>query len=124
MAEPQFSDLDNEFNQDETGDLKVAEDAEAIETEIENILNTKRGGGRMWRPEIGSRLRGLIFEPMDAITEAKVREELITVFDQIERAALVDFSVEDFPQQRGRLLKIVWDAPLLVSFQKTEVLLK
>lgn len=60
-----WSELDHRFVQDAQGAIKVVENVAAVLSSIDNILRTRRGE-RVMRPNFGSDLADVLFEPVNA----------------------------------------------------------
>ena len=64
----QYKDLDLDFGLNSvTKDVNKLTDAEAVKRSVRNLINTNHYE-RFFRPELGSGLRGLLFEPVNEIT--------------------------------------------------------
>ena len=76
-----FKDLDLDFGLNSvTKDVNKLTDAEAIKRSVRNLINLNNYE-KPFRPEIGSGIRGLLFEPMTPLTslalQRKVEEVLL-----------------------------------------------
>ena len=76
-----FKDLDLDFGLNSvTKDVNKLTDAEAIKRSVRNLINLNNYE-KPFRPEIGSGIRGLLFEPMSPLTslalQRKVEEVLL-----------------------------------------------
>lgn len=85
---PLYSDLSNKFDIDpDTGDIKIVTDMDAIKNSIENILNTPLGS-RVMLPYFGSRIRNLLFEPIQAnlgkLLQVEITSALNTWDDRVK----------------------------------------
>ena len=68
-----FSDIDLSLTANPvTQDIAELENEKAIGQSIRNILATDNGE-RLFRPDLGAGIRQLLFEPMNACTEAKMQ---------------------------------------------------
>lgn len=94
-----WSDLNNEFRTDLSGDLKIDYDEEAVETAVENILLT-RVGERVMRPEFGSYLQRYLFEPVSEETAYRIGAEIYRALKQEERVEVDKVDVE-YDEMRG-----------------------
>lgn len=63
MAKIVWRDLDERLVTDSQGNLKTAENVEAVATSIDNILGTMQGE-RVMIPQFASRFRSLLFESL------------------------------------------------------------
>jgi phage baseplate assembly protein W len=94
-----YSDIHDEFLRNTSGDLLIAKDSDAIEVSIRNILQTSFGE-RVMLPNFGSRLRSLLFDPVDENTARFIQMEIknsINVWDN--RLQVTDVIVIPFPDK-------------------------
>ena len=73
----------------EKGLFNVQKDVELIEGNIIQILGTRKGE-RVMLPEFGSKIMDFIFEPLDYITCALIRFELIDCIKRWEPRIILD----------------------------------
>jgi phage baseplate assembly protein W len=79
-----FKDINISFEKHPvTKDLLDVKDFNAIKKAVQNLIVTKPGE-RFFEPNIGSRLSGLLFEPINFINETEVREEIKYVINAFE----------------------------------------
>ena len=76
-----YKDLDLDFGRNPvTNDVNKLTDVEAVKRSVRNLINTNHYE-RPFHPEIGSDIRGLLFEPMTPLTalnlQRKVEEVLL-----------------------------------------------
>ena len=76
-----YKDLDLDFGRNPvTNDVNKLTDVEAVKRSVRNLINTNHYE-RPFHPEIGSGIRGLLFEPMTPLTslalQRKVEEVLL-----------------------------------------------
>ncbi len=76
-----YKDLDLDFGRNPvTNDVNKLTDVEAVKRSVKNLINTNHYE-RPFHPEIGSGIRGLLFEPMTPLTslalQRKVEEVLL-----------------------------------------------
>tara|TARA_B100000579_G_scaffold77808_1_gene60356 strand:- start:263 stop:688 length:426 start_codon:yes stop_codon:yes gene_type:complete len=76
-----YKDLDLDFGRNPvTNDVNKLTDVEAVKRSVRNLINTNNYE-RPFHPEIGSGIRGLLFEPMSPLTslalQRKVEEVLL-----------------------------------------------
>lgn len=118
-----YSDIDRRFDPNDQGDIKIVEDAEALEQALLNIIETSLSDSeRVMRPEFGSDLRDAVFQPLDQITNVDIRNGLQNAFDQDERFTFVGFSAEQIDQFNKLRIKVRWSSPSLIDEQITVVL--
>ena len=70
-----YSDLDFKLNRFERNDLQKLEDTSAINQSIKNILLTNKGEVP-FEPLFGSKINGLLFEPMSPVTDIMLKNEI------------------------------------------------
>tara|TARA_B100000287_G_scaffold427564_1_gene477395 strand:- start:646 stop:1071 length:426 start_codon:yes stop_codon:yes gene_type:complete len=89
-----FKDLDLDFGLNPvTKDVNKLTDAEAIKRSVRNLINTNNYE-RPFRPEIGSGIRGLLFEPMTELTAHFLQVKIAEVLNEYEpRVILSDIKV-------------------------------
>jgi phage baseplate assembly protein W len=90
-----YSDISNRFDIDPTtGDIRILTNLDAVRSSIENILNTVLGS-RVYTPTFGSRIKGLLFEPMMASLGKLLEQEVsaaLTIWDN--RVSLTSAQVQ------------------------------
>ena len=89
-----FKDLDLDFGLNSvTKDVNKLTDAEAIKRSVRNLINTNNYE-RPFRPEIGSGIRGLLFEPMTELTTHFMQLKIAEILNQYEpRISLSDIKI-------------------------------
>ena len=84
-----FKDLDLDFGLNSvTKDVNKLTDAEAIKRSVRNLINTNNYE-RPFRPEIGSGIRGLLFEPMTELTSHFMRQKISEMLQEFEPRIVV-----------------------------------
>ena len=87
-----------------TKDVSAVQNDNAIKQSIKNLVLTAPGE-KPFQPNIGSRVRQLLFEPLDAFTADTVRDEIINTINQYEpRVQLVN--VQATPVFAGNKLNV------------------
>ena len=91
-----FKDLDLDFGLNPvTKDVNKLTDAEAIKRSVRNLINTNNYE-RPFRPEIGSGIRGLLFEPMTELTSHFMQLKIAEVLNEYEpRISLSDIVINN-----------------------------
>ena len=91
VARKWYTDLDiNLTAHPQSGDLVLKQDKEAIKRSLRNILLTNHYE-RPFHPEIGSDIRGLLFENMTPLTALNLERKVIEVLTNFEpRAKIVN----------------------------------
>ena len=79
-----YKDLDLDFGRNTTtNDVNKLTDVEAVKRSVRNLINTSHYD-RPFHPEIGSSIRGLLFEPITPLTSLNLQrkvEEVLTNFE-------------------------------------------
>jgi uncharacterized protein len=84
-----------------TDDLQVVKDDNAIKQSIRALLLTVKGE-RLFNNDIGTRLRELLFEPLDVGSASQIKREIATVLDDYEPRIIVNqILVEPNIQENG-----------------------
>ena len=79
-----FKDLDLDFGLNSvTKDVNKLTDAESIKRSVRNLINTNNYE-RPFHPEIGSGIRGLLFEPATELTTHFMQQKIAEVLNQYE----------------------------------------
>ena len=91
-----YSDLDLLFKPNPvTGDINPIEDAEAIKRSVMNLISTNFYE-RPFQPEIGSGIRGLLFELADPITMHDIESAIIRTLKNFEpRVTVLEVQIVD-----------------------------
>ena len=83
----EYSDIDFSFKRHPiTNSLQRVTGVESIKSSINNILKTNNYD-RLYQPEIGSRLRDYLFEPMNSVTENRIRNSISDTIRALEPRA-------------------------------------
>ena len=75
-----WSDIHHSFVTDSKGSIKIAKNTDAVYTSIDNILGTAQGE-RVMLPEFASRLRNMVFEPIDEALASFLSDEIKRVLE-------------------------------------------
>ena len=79
-----FKDLDLDFGLNSvTKDVNKLTDAESIKRSVRNLINTNNYE-RPFHPEIGSGIRGLLFEPSTELTTHFMQQKIAEILNQYE----------------------------------------
>ena len=97
-----FKDLDLDFGLNSvTKDVNKLTDAEAIKRSVRNLINTNNYE-RPFRPEIGSGIRGLLFEPMTELTSHFMQLKIAEILNEYEpRISLSDIKIRSNPDSNS-----------------------
>jgi|TARA_B100001057_G_scaffold492838_1_gene586082 phage baseplate assembly protein W len=89
-----FKDLAISFEANpNTNDFAAVTNENAIKQSIRNLVLTSFGE-RPFQPNIGSKVRGLLFEPFDVFMSEDLKDEITNTIERLEpRVELVDIEV-------------------------------
>lgn len=94
-----WSDVDNDLNKQNDGDVDVQKDVQAIINSLTNIINTRPGSRRML-PTFASTSYWILFEPIDAETARRLAESILEAIEIWEdRISVTGFDIEPRPDQ-------------------------
>lgn len=117
-----FSDLDFNFTRHPvTNDVVRKLDEEAIKQSVKNLVLTQNYE-RPFHSEIGSQIRGLLFEPASPMTAMLLKRAISdTIINFEPRVSLVDVSVRYTPDSNAISVTIEFvilntTKPIIVSF--------
>ena len=104
-----YSDVDISFKvHPTTGDILKTKNATVIKQSMRNILQT-REFERIGHPEIGSNLQDLLFDPMSAITEMRLRQSIRSTMGNLEpRAIIRDIQISSEDDRNRYRVKIIF----------------
>jgi len=83
--------LYSDINQYSPTSTALVTDLDSIYQSIGNILSTPKNT-RLFRPEFGSSIENLLFEPMDDETVASLYDTIILAIQQWEPRVILDYS--------------------------------
>ena len=79
-----YKDLDLNFGRNKvTNDVNKLTDVEAVKRSVRNLINTNHYE-RPFHPEIGSDVRGMLFEPMTPLTALNLQRKVAEVLNNFE----------------------------------------
>jgi len=101
-----------------SGDIGKKTGAAAVKGAIVSILKTNFGE-RLFAPEFGSNLRGLLFEQMNPITEQRMKKEVEAAVARHEpRAEVLGISVKAQEEQNRYEINVVFNVASEAETQK------
>jgi len=102
-----FKDLDLDFGLNSvTKDVNKLTDAEAIKRSVRNLINLNNYE-KPFRPEIGSGIRGLLFEPMTDLTIHFMQLKIAEILNQFEpRISISDILINDESERNAYAISI------------------
>tara|TARA_Y100000004_G_C8713513_1_gene327002 strand:+ start:166 stop:579 length:414 start_codon:yes stop_codon:yes gene_type:complete len=84
-----------------TDDFGIVKNENAIKQSVRNLILTIFGE-RPFQPNIGSKIKGLLFEPFDVFLADQIRTEIINVIERLEpRVEVKDVRVRDSIDQNA-----------------------
>ena len=102
------------------GDIGKSTGATAVKRAIVGILKTNFNE-RMFQPEFGSNILALLFEPMNPITEERMKTEIEEAVKRHEpRAQVIGINVEAQEEQNRYLVNILFNVSSEAEPQKLE----
>jgi phage baseplate assembly protein W len=94
MVNVYYSDYDGNFTKQADGDIQRDEDVDAIFNSIYNIVLTTQGERRML-PTFASKIKSLLFEPIDEVSARTIAESLLDAIRIWEnRIDITGFDIE------------------------------
>lgn len=120
-----YKDLDINFTRHPlTGDIGVKTDAAAVKQSIRNLILTNFYE-RPFRPDIGSNVIRLLFEPVDVLTVADLRQAIYEVIANYEpRATIKDVVIEDLSARNAYNITVVFTLSGIYDDQQVAVVLQ
>ena len=103
-----------------SGDMGKKTGAGAVKGAIVSILKTDFNE-RLFQPEFGSNIRALLFEPMNPITEERMKtavEDAVRAHEP--RAQIIGITVEGQEEQNRYLVSILFNVTSIAQPQKLE----
>lgn len=102
-----FSDFNTSFaNHPVKKDLSVKTDANAVKQSVRNLILTERGE-RLMQPNVGSKIRSVLFENFTQQTVMLAKQYIKEVFDNYEpRAELLNIDISPDPDNNSMLIGI------------------
>ncbi len=103
-----------------SGDLGKKSGANAVKGAMLSIMQTNYGE-RMFQPDLGSGIRGLLFEPMNPITEERLKQEVKDCLKRSEpRATVLGVTVEGQEDKNRYKVSILFSISTEAEPQKLE----
>ena len=102
-----YKDLDLDFGRNiVTNDVNKLTDVEAVKRSVRNLINTNHYE-RFFRPELGSGLRSLLFEPVTEIITQFIKQKIIELLNFYEpRIRLTSVIVDNEMDRNAYSVKI------------------
>mgnify|MGYP001441129939 FL=1 len=92
-----------------TEDVLVTTDEAAVKRALYNIIMTRKGE-RFFKPDLGSNIANLLFEPLDAATASLIKEEIEYVIIKYEpRVRLLRIDVDANYERNGFEVAIAFE---------------
>tara|TARA_B100000212_G_scaffold310491_1_gene261578 strand:+ start:825 stop:1250 length:426 start_codon:yes stop_codon:yes gene_type:complete len=104
-----YKDLDLDFGRNPvTNDVNKLTDVEAVKRSVRNLINTNHYE-RPFHPEIGSGIRGLLFEPITPLTSLALQRKVEEVLINFEpRINLVQVLTQPDLDRNSYVVKIMF----------------
>ena len=103
-----------------SGDMGKKTGASAVKGAIVSILKTDFNE-RLFQPEFGSNIRALLFEPMNPITEERIKTAVEDAVKAHEpRAQIIGITVEGQEEQNRYVVKVLFNVASIAEPQKLE----
>ena len=103
-----------------SGDVGKKTGVSAVKSAIVSVLKTNHNE-RMFQPEFGSNIRALLFEPMNPITEQRMKTEVENAIRNHEpRAEVLGITVTGQEEQNRYLVSILFNISSEAEPQKLE----
>jgi len=105
-------------------DLNVLKDDNAVKNAVKNLLITNRNE-RPFQPFLGANLRGLLFEPADALTRIALKENILNVLVNHEPRIIVqDIDIKDLADQNAYRILVKFKIKEYDSNDTVEIVLR
>ena len=105
-------------------DLNVLKDDNAVKNAVKNLLITNRNE-RPFQPFLGANLRGLLFEPADALTKIALKENILNVLVNHEPRIIVqDIDIKDLADQNAYRILVKFKIKEYDSNDTVEIVLR
>tara|TARA_B100000497_G_C7573009_1_gene345250 strand:- start:226 stop:687 length:462 start_codon:yes stop_codon:yes gene_type:complete len=105
-------------------DLNILKDDNAIKNAVRNLL-ISNAFERPFQPQLGANLRGLLFEPADAITKIAIKENVSNVIKDYEpRVKLLSVAINDLSDQNAYRLTVKFLIKEYDTNESVEILLR
>ena len=105
-------------------DLNVLKDDNAVKNAVKNLLITNRNE-RPFQPFLGANLRGLLFEPADALTRIALKENILNVLNNHEPRIIVqDIDIKDLADQNAYRILVKFKIKEYDSNDTVEIVLR
>ena len=105
-------------------DINVLKDDNAIKNAVKNLLITN-AFERPFQPQLGANLRGLLFEPADAITKIAIKQNVKNVINDYEpRVKIKSIAINDLSDQNAYRLTVKFLIKENDTDESVEILLR
>jgi uncharacterized protein len=92
-----------------TNDITPLSDADAVKRSVQTLVRTAFYD-RPFEPSLGTRISALLFEPMDAVIERLIVDEIKNVIDTYEpRAKVIEITATGTPEQNSLAIGITFE---------------
>ncbi len=115
-----FTDFNNSFTAlPSTGDLALKKDVDSVKQSIKNLIFTDKGE-RLMQPDIGCKIRSLLFDnytPQTSITARQIISETVEKYEP--RAEIINIKISPDPDNNYLFISVVFN---LINNQDQQVL--
>ena len=120
-----YKDFDLSFSQNPlTNDISKKTDANAITQSMRNLLNTSYYE-RPFRPNVGSNIRNILFEPADYITIQDLKAGIIETITNYEpRVSIIDVDVVDMEANNAYAVTVLYKLVNTTTAKELKITLK
>ena len=102
-----YSDLDLDFTRNPvTSDIVKLNDVDSVKRSVKNLIQTNHYE-RPFHPEIGSDIRGLLFENMTPLTALNLERKVIEVLTNFEPRAKIVNVIAQPQEDANRYLSLI-----------------
>lgn len=107
-----------------TGDIGVKTDVAAVKQALRNVVLTNFYE-RPFAPDIGSNVTRLLFEPVDVLTVADIRQAIFEVVGNYEpRVTVKDVLVQDDSARNAYSITIIFSLAGIYDDQQSQIVLQ
>jgi len=91
-----------------TGVLARSTNEEAVKQSLKNLILTNMTE-RPYQPLVGSRINGMLFDPIDSFTALNIKTEIQQTINNYEpRVSVIEIKVTEYTDQNGYVVTIIF----------------
>ena len=115
-----YSDFDLSFiSHPNTKDITILKDIDSVKQSVKNLILTNKGE-RPFNPRLGSKIRALLFEPVDEFTAFDIKEEVLITLNNFEPRIVVT-NIEVISEPDFNRFKLSIDFQMVTNLDTGEV---